>query len=86
MKFLIAIIIIFAPPNYPEVDMLFVDKHGEETLRFDEFDQCAAYVYENLRALHIFAYKSYAPKEIVVDHIACLADPTTTGRVADNVI
>tara|TARA_R100000458_G_scaffold59827_2_gene72022 strand:+ start:225 stop:479 length:255 start_codon:yes stop_codon:yes gene_type:complete len=80
MKFMIAIIIMFAPPNYPEVDMLLVDKKGEEELRFDEFDRCAAYVYENIHALHLFAYKSYAPKEIVVDHIACLVDPTTKGR------
>ena len=48
MKFMIAIIIMFAPPNYPEGDMLIVDKQGE-------------------------------------DHISCLVDPTTKGKVADNV-
>lgn len=85
MKFMIAIIIMFAPPNYPEVDMLIVDKQGEEVLRFDTFEDCAVYVHQNIRTLHIFAFESYAPKQVGVDHISCLVDPTTKGKAVDNV-
>ena len=85
MKFMIAIIIMFAPPNYPEGDMLIVDKQGEKALRFDTFEDCAVYVHQNIGALHIFAFESYAPKQVGVDHISCLVDPTTKGKAVDNV-
>ena len=71
MKFMIAIMMLFASPDYTGDNILVIEEHAGSPLVFDSFYDCSLYVYNNLPVLRSFAIQSFAPLVSEVHNISC---------------
>ena len=71
MKFMIAIMVLFASPDYTGEDILVIEERAGSQLVFDSLQDCSLYVYNNVGDLRAFAIQSFAPLVTEVHNIAC---------------
>jgi hypothetical protein len=70
---MIAIMMLFASPDYGGENVLVVEERDGSPLVFDSLYECSLYVYNNLPSLRSFAIRSFAPLVSEVHYIACFS-------------